>query len=267
MIIDMKGDCMIHIRRYEYGDEFQISEIITKDLYTENIKDYEETKIKELAKNLNPDFIKKRAEAFHAYVVLDDEKIIGIGMIGPYWNSLTESSFFTIFIDPEYKGKGIGRKIIETLESDVYYKRANRIEIPASITGLNFYKHFGYGFKITDYVNGNIVDDEGEYRLEKYPKKSYYNTQNIYNVRPYIDNKYHKFDDLIYSFIKEEFRDYKTFKRYINSNFNDLYIIEYNGSNIGYFDRKDVNKIYLIDEYMDSDIKENLKKQLKLWKK
>ena len=57
MIIDMEGDCMIHIRRYEYGDEFQISEIITKDLYTENIKDYEETKIKELAKNLNPDFI------------------------------------------------------------------------------------------------------------------------------------------------------------------------------------------------------------------
>lgn len=262
-----RGDNMIHVRRYKYGDEFQISKIITKDLYTENIKDYEEIKIKELANQLNKDFIKKRAEVFHAYVVLDDEKIIGVGMIGPYWGSSTESSFFTIFIDPEYKGQGIGRKIIKTLESDVYYKRANRIEIPASITGLNFYRHFGYGFKITDKVNGNIVDDEGEYRLEKYPKESYDNNQDIYNVRPYIDNKYHEFDDLIYSFIKKNFKDYNDFKKYIDSSTNDLYIIEYNGLNIGYFDRKNVNKIYLINEYKDSDIKENLRKQLILWEK
>ena len=60
--------------------------------------------------------------SFHLQLLTDDEKIVGVGMIGPYWNSQTESSFFTIFIDPDYKGKGLGRKIIETLKEDEYYK-------------------------------------------------------------------------------------------------------------------------------------------------
>jgi len=34
----------------------------------------------------------------------------------------------------------IGRKIIETLEKDEYFLRAKRIEVPASITAVPFYK-------------------------------------------------------------------------------------------------------------------------------
>ena len=55
------------------------------------------------------------------------------------------------------------RRIVETLEADEYALRARRIEIPASITGLEFYRRLGYTFK-----NGNEkVDEEGLYRLEK----------------------------------------------------------------------------------------------------
>ena len=110
---------MIWVRKYKKDDEYEISKIITKDLYSENIKDYKKEDIDKLSKTLNPQFISKRAEMFHGYVVLDEDKIIGVGMIGPYWDSKTESSFFTIFIDPSYKGKGIGRKIIETLEKEI----------------------------------------------------------------------------------------------------------------------------------------------------
>ena len=59
----------------------------------------------------------------------------------------TEDSLFTIFVLPEYQRKGVGRAIIEALESDEYFLRANRIEIPASITGVPFYTKMGYGFK------------------------------------------------------------------------------------------------------------------------
>lgn len=65
---------------------------------------------------------------------------------------------------PEYQGQGIGRQIIQTLEQDIFFKRAKRIEIPASITGLKFYQKMGYSFK-----NGiDTIDDEGLYRLEKF---------------------------------------------------------------------------------------------------
>ena len=61
-------------------------------------------------------------------------------------------------------GKGVGRKIINTLETDEFYVRASRIEIPASITATEFYRKFGY-----DYKNGvKELDDENHYRLEKF---------------------------------------------------------------------------------------------------
>lgn len=53
---------------------------------------------------------------------------------------------------------------METLEQDDYFFRAKRIEIPASITAVEFYKKLGY-----DYKNGvNEIDDEQLYRLEKF---------------------------------------------------------------------------------------------------
>ena len=239
----------IKTRRFTKGDEYKISELIIKDIYHENIKDEPRESIDKLAKRMTPEFILKRAEAFHGYVLTDNDIIIGVGMIGPYWGSLTESSFFTIFIDPNYLGKGIGRKIIETLEQDEYYKRAGRIEIPASMTALNFYRHFGYGFKRTDKVLGNIVDDEQEYRLEKFPKKSYYNNTDIYNIRPYINNEYHDFNKVIYDL--KGFKNNIELNDYINNNENNLYIIEYSGKTIGFIDIENKNDIYIIKEYED----------------
>ena len=76
----------------------------------------------------------------------------------------TESILLCIFVLPEFHGKGIGRKIINTLEADEFYVRASRIEIPASITATEFYRKFGY-----DYKNGvKELDDENHYRLEKF---------------------------------------------------------------------------------------------------
>lgn len=60
-------------------------------------------------------------------------------MIALYCNRLKESSFFTKFIVLAYKGQGLGRKIIETLENNEYYKRTDRIEVPASISAVGFY--------------------------------------------------------------------------------------------------------------------------------
>lgn len=45
-------------------------------------------------------------------MICDEGVIIGCGAIGSYWGKKDESSLFTIFVLPEYQGKGIGRKII-----------------------------------------------------------------------------------------------------------------------------------------------------------
>ena len=152
------------IRRFQTGDADEVSALIATTLRTTNIKDYSSEDIENEVEILQPNNILERAKYTHFYVVCDDNKLVGCGAIGPYWDKEDESSLFTIFVLPEYQGKGIGKKIIETLEQDEYFLRAKRIEIPASITGTPFYRKMGY-----DYKNGiSTPDEEGLLRFEKY---------------------------------------------------------------------------------------------------
>ena len=154
----------MRVRRFEKTDAEEVSALIVTTLRTTNIKDYSAEYIENDVNALQPNNILERASWMHFYVVCDDEKIVGCGAIGPYWGKENESSLFTIFVLPEYQGKGIGRTIIETLEQDEYFLRAKRIEIPASITGTPFYRKMGY-----DYKNGiTTPDEEGLLRLEKH---------------------------------------------------------------------------------------------------
>lgn len=152
------------IRKFKNEDSVELAEVIAKTLRTTNIKDYSPEYIENDISFLTAEKLIERSTWTNLYVVCDDEKIVGCGAIGAYWGKEDESSLFTIFVLPEYQGQGIGRKIIETLEQDEYFLRAKRIEIPSSITAVEFYRKMGYNYK-----NGiKVLDDEQIYRLEKF---------------------------------------------------------------------------------------------------
>ena len=154
----------MNIRKFQDIDADEVSTLIITTLRTTNAKDYSSEYIENIVKTLQPHNILERAKQTHFYVVCDEHKIIGCGAIGSYWGKEDESCLFTIFVLPEYQGKGVGRKIIETLEQDEYFLRADRIEVPASITGTPFYRRLGY-----DYKNDiRAPDKEGLLRLEKH---------------------------------------------------------------------------------------------------
>ncbi len=157
----------MEIRRFRPEDAAQASEMVRTTLRISNAKDYSPEYIDYNVKTHSPEVLAKRAEESHMYVVCDGDKIIGCGAIAPYWGSETESILLTIFVLPEYQGQGVGRLIIETLEGDEYFLRAERVEIPASLTGVEFYKKMGYGYK-----NGITEPEDGVmYRLEKFPRR------------------------------------------------------------------------------------------------
>ena len=154
----------MEIRKLREKDAAEVSALIAETLRTTNIKDYSAEYIENDVKALQPQNILERASWMHFYVFCEDGKRVGCGAIGPFWGKTDESSLFTIFVLPEYQGRGIGRKIIQTLEEDEYFLRAKRIEIPASITATPFYRKMGY-----DYKNGITEPDaEGLLRLEKF---------------------------------------------------------------------------------------------------
>ena len=153
----------MNIGRFQESDAAAVSELIRTTLQISNSRDYPPEIINALIERETPDHILQRASWTHFYVAEDDSKIIGCGAIGPYWDRQDKSSLFTIFVHPDFQGKGVGKAVVETLERDAFALRAKRIEIPASITGLPFYQKMGYSFKdgITE------LDEERLYRLEK----------------------------------------------------------------------------------------------------
>ena len=141
----------------------EVSKVVEKTVRTSFRFYYPQPMIEKIVQSLSPEVIRRRAGWTHFYVIKEENKIIGCGAIGPYWDSLTESCLFTIFVDPDYQGKGYGKKIIETLENDEYFKRAKRIEIPAGLMAIPFYKRMGY-----EYKNNEMVFDDGHFALEKF---------------------------------------------------------------------------------------------------
>ena len=160
----LSNDREVTARRYQEQDVEAIVSLIRRNFLEVNVKDYGEKAMKALAENHDVNWFKGVASYANVYVFCIGDEIIGVGAISSFWGSETESILLTIFVQPELHGKGVGRQIIRTLESDDLFTRASRIEIPASITATEFYRKFGYDFK-----NGvKELDDEGHYRLEKY---------------------------------------------------------------------------------------------------
>ena len=151
-------------RRFKKEDAKEVRNLIVRNFLEINSKDYGLSAMETLAKVYDEEKVLNVASYAHMYVFEFEEKIVGTGSISSFWGSETESILLCVFVLPEFHGKGIGRKIINTLEADEFYVRASRIEIPASITATEFYRKFGY-----DYKNGvKELDDERHYRLEKF---------------------------------------------------------------------------------------------------
>lgn len=156
----------VRVRKFQKADAEEVQELIVRNFLEVNSKDYGIKAMQELAVNYGIDKILQIASYAHMYVFELDDRIVGVGSISSFWGSETESILLTIFVLPELHGNGIGRIIMQTLGQDELYLRADRIEIPSSITATEFYRKFGY-----DYKDGiKELDSEQHYRMEKYKK-------------------------------------------------------------------------------------------------
>lgn len=156
------------VKPYQKEDAEEIVNLIVRNFKEVNVKDYGEEAIAGLEASHDANWFRSLAEYANVYVFWIEDKIVGVGSISSYWGSPTESILLTIFVLPEFHGQGIGSYIIDTLESDVLFLRAQRIEIPASITAVEFYRKKGY-----EYKNGlKELDDEQHFRLEKFRKNN-----------------------------------------------------------------------------------------------
>lgn len=151
------------IEKADKSQAKEIADLIARTTEISFAPFYPQCSIDYVKESLNEKGVLERIINTHFYIAKIKNKIIGCGSIGSYWGSETESSLFNIFVDPNYQKLGVGRKIVEALENDEYFARANRIEIPASVVGIPFYKRMGYKHK-----NDELIYEDGHFKMEKY---------------------------------------------------------------------------------------------------
>lgn len=101
---------------YQEEDAEEIVNLIIRNFREVNVKDYGEKAITALSATHDVNWFKGVAEYAHVYVFWNEDKIVGVGSISSFWGSPTESILLTIFVLPEFQGKGIAQKAIQLCE-------------------------------------------------------------------------------------------------------------------------------------------------------
>ncbi len=135
------------IRPYRKEDSEELSSLVAYTLEKSNGRDYTSQYLRDIARMYSPEFFLREASKTHFYVVHDRERLIGCGGIQESTENKEASYLLSIFVLPEYQGKGIGKRIMEVLERDEYFLHSSRAELCSSITAVEFYRKQGYEFK------------------------------------------------------------------------------------------------------------------------
>ena len=101
------------VRRFKEEDAQEVRNLIVRNFLEVNSKDYGISAMEKLAKAYNAEKVLNVASYAHMYVFEFDGKIIGTGSISSFWGSETESILLSIFVLPEFHGKGVGMKRAE----------------------------------------------------------------------------------------------------------------------------------------------------------
>lgn len=152
------------IRKFKETDATDVSNLMAKTLRITNKDDYSKEYIEDLINRLTPQNILDNSRDSSFYVIEEDGDIVACGAIGPYLDKEDETYLFSIFVDPKYQKRGLGKKIIEAIESDELFLKSSRIVVPASLTAVDFYLRLGYKYS----NNERIIDNNGLIELEKF---------------------------------------------------------------------------------------------------
>lgn len=133
--------------RLATGDDAPaISEIIIAALRESNAQDYSPEIIDQVEKSFSPAAILQLLNQRRMFVATIDLHVVATA-------SLDRDVVRSVFVAPCHQGAGIGKKLMETLESIAIKEGVQRLRVPSSITAEAFYASLGFE-KIRDEFHG-----------------------------------------------------------------------------------------------------------------
>jgi len=117
----------IAIRPANSADADAISEVVVSTLRFTNAKDYSPEIIERVAGNFSPANVAALIARRDVFVAVKESRIVGTA-------SLDGKVVRTVFVAPEYQGKGIGAALIRAIEQLARERRIETLVVPSSVT-------------------------------------------------------------------------------------------------------------------------------------
>lgn len=121
--------------------------IIHRCMNEVNYKDYGEYEFKKYLANFTVEWLTDIINTRHYYEVWYQKKIVACGGVSRDHSQEKQSYFTAIFVNPDFRGQGIGRKLVGFLEKDEWCLDSRIIEIPSSKSSHQFYYKCGYKYR------------------------------------------------------------------------------------------------------------------------
>lgn len=137
-------DCVI--RNALSTDADAISVVIMAALRESNAQDYSPDIISQVQQSFSPSAISRFLSQRQVFVACIDGQVVATG-------SLDQNTVRSLFVDPIFQSKGIGSRLMTTIESKAAQSGVKLLRVPSSITAEGFYRSLGY-LKIRDEFHG-----------------------------------------------------------------------------------------------------------------
>lgn len=119
------------------SDAEGISRVIIAALRETNARDYSEAVIARVEQSFAPAAISVLLIRRLVFVAVDHDGIIGTA-------SLDGEVARTVFVDPRFQGRGVGRALMEEVQRRAASKGIEILTVPASVTAEPFYAKLGF---------------------------------------------------------------------------------------------------------------------------
>ncbi|MFC2133664.1 GNAT family N-acetyltransferase [Bacteroidota bacterium] len=127
----------IRIRKFREGDDWKVSNLCRRCISEINSEDLSEKEVQFLLDEFSPAGVKNYAQTSSMYVAMLHDEIAGTG-------NIMENQIRGVFINPDYLGFGIGRKIMNYIEGIAKRKGLKSVYLNSSAYAKDFYLKLGY---------------------------------------------------------------------------------------------------------------------------
>ena len=127
----------VTIRPFEPDDAAAVSALIALTMRRSNARDYPPERLEALIAYFTPEKLRALAPERDCLVALASGRLIGTA-------ARERDAIATFFVHPAHQGRGVGTRLLATLEQEARAAGLSLLRVEASLTGTPFYERRGY---------------------------------------------------------------------------------------------------------------------------